>query len=228
MSRYYPALLDIRDRAAVVVGGNDVAAEKAAALAACGAQVTVISPEFCEALQAQAKRGAVKLCQRHFAPDDLAGAFVIIAASNDPNLVETIWSAAQQNGQLVNSVDQPERCSFILPSILRRGPLTIAVSTEGTSPSLAKRIRQQLEQHFSAAYEPYLRLAAAARARLRAGGVSYQERDEFFSEFFASDALVRLEQHNWMAAAEITARLLQRYHIEIEAATLVKEAGDGA
>lgn len=226
MSRYYPVLLDIRGRAAVVVGGNDVAAEKAAALAACGALVTVISAEFCEALQAQAERGAVRLCQRPATPDDLAGAFVVIAASNDPNLIETIWSAAQHNGQLVNSVDQPERCSFILPSILRRGPLTIAVSTEGTSPSLAKRIRQQLEQRFSAAYEPYLRLAAAARARLRAGGVPYQARDEFFSEFFASDALLRLEQQNWLAAAETTARLLQRYHIEVKATELVKEAND--
>lgn len=226
MSRYYPVLLDIRGRAAVVVGGNDVAAEKAAALAACGAQVRAISPEFCEALQAQAERGEVQLCQRHAAPDDLAGAFVVIAASNDPNLIEAIWSTTRQNGQLVNSVDQPERCSFILPSILRRGSLTIAVSTEGTSPSLAKRIRQQLEQHFSAAYEPYLRLAAAARARLRAGGVSYQARDEFFSEFFASDVLLKLERNNWLAAAETTARLLQRYHIEVKAAELMQETHD--
>jgi len=225
MSRYYPVLLDIRNRAAVVIGGNEVAAEKAAALAACGAQVTVISQEFCDALQAQAERGAVKLCQRPFTSDDLAGAFVVITASNDPNLAGTIWSATQHSGQLVNSVDQPERCSFILPSILRRGPLTIAVSTEGTSPSLAKRIRQQLEQRFSAAYVPYLRLAAAARARLRAGGVSYEERDKFFSEFFASDALMRLEQHNCKAAAETTARLLQRYQIEVKPAELVKEAG---
>ncbi len=224
MPNYYPALLDLRGRVAVVIGGDDVAAEKAAALAACGAQVTTISPEFSDALRALAERGSVKLCPRQYSPDDLAGAFVVVAATSDPNLSEAIWQETQRRQQLVNIVDQPERCSFILPSILRRGPLTIAVSTEGTSPSLAKRIRQQLEERFPAAYAPYLHLAAAARARLRAAGIPYKTRDEFFGEYAASDALARLEQHDWAAAAETTASLLRGYGIDANAAELGEEA----
>jgi precorrin-2 dehydrogenase/sirohydrochlorin ferrochelatase len=226
MARYYPVLLDLQGRVAVVIGGDEIAAEKAAGLAACGAQVTVISPQFCEALQAQAKEGTLTLCQRQYAPDDLAGAFVIIAATNDQAQVEAIWNETQHAGQLVNMVDKPKHCSFILPSILRRGPLTIAVSTDGASPSLAKRIRHQLEKLFPAAYGPYLRLAAAARARLRAGGVSYQERDTFFGAYAASNALTSLEQDDWTAAAETTATLLQRYGIAAQAAELKEEARD--
>jgi precorrin-2 dehydrogenase/sirohydrochlorin ferrochelatase len=224
MPSYYPVLLDLRGRAAVVIGGADVAAEKAAVLVACGAQVTAISPTFCEALLARAERGEVHLHQRAYMPGDLAGAFVVIAATNDPDLIAVIWKETQQNGQLVNIVDQPRHCSFILPSILRRGALTIAVSTEGASPSLAKRIRQQLEKLFPAAYAPYLRLAAAARQHLRAGDVSYHQRDEFFGAYFASDTLARLEQHDWMAAAETTATLLQCYGIEAQATALEEEA----
>lgn len=228
MPRYYPMLLDLQGRAAVVIGGDEVAAEKAAGLVACGAQVTVINPQFCEALQAQAEQGTLKLCQRQYTRDDLAGAFVVIAATNDQQHVEAIWNETQRAGQLVNMVDKPGYCSFILPSVLRRGPLTIAVSTDGASPSLAKRIRQQLEKLFPAAYSPYLRLAAAARARLRAGGVSYQARDAFFGEYAASDALASLEQDDWTAAAETTATLLQRYGIAAQAAELKEEASDDA
>ena len=93
---------------------------------------------------------------------------------------------------MVNIVDIPERCSFIMPSILRRDQLTIAVSTEGASPSLAKRIRQNLEESFPPVYGTYLRLAALARTQLRKNGVSYERRDDFFSDFFTSDVLARL------------------------------------
>ncbi len=226
MPRYYPVMLDLQGRAAVVIGGDEIAAEKAAGLAACGAQVTVISPHCCEVLRAQAAQGLLKLCQRPYRSGDLAGAFVVVAATNDQEQVEAIWRETQSAGQLLNMVDKPGRCSFILPSVLRRGLLTIAVSTEGASPSLAKRIRHQLEKLFPAAYGPYLRLAAAARARLRAGGVSYQERDAFFGEYAASDALTSLEQDDWAAAAETTAALLQRYGIVAQAAELKEEASD--
>jgi precorrin-2 dehydrogenase/sirohydrochlorin ferrochelatase len=117
----------------------------------------------------------------------------------------------------------PRYCSFILPSILRRGELTIAVSTEGSSPGLAKRIRQQLEKLFSAAYEPYLRLAGAARARLRAHHITYRQRDDFFGEYFESGVLGSLEGGDLTEAAAITQSLLRGYGIEAPAATLEEE-----
>ncbi len=123
MPRYYPVMLDIQGRAAVIIGGNEIAAEKAAALAACGAQVTAISPTCSDALRTQAKQGTARLCQRHYRPDELAGAFIVIAVTNDQTMIEAIWSETRRHGQLVNIVDKPRRCSFILPSILRRGSL---------------------------------------------------------------------------------------------------------
>jgi precorrin-2 dehydrogenase/sirohydrochlorin ferrochelatase len=227
MPNYYPILLDIRGRPAVVVGGDVVGAEKVAALAASGANVTVIAADACDELRTLAERGAVTLREKAYAPGDLKGAFVVVAAvTHDPALVEAIWAETQERGQLVNIVDVPERCTFILPSILRRGQLTIAVSTEGASPSLAKRIRQQLEALFPPAYDAYLRLAAAARAHLRARGVSYARRDDFFGHFFASDALARLTTNDARGAAAMTAALLRSYETDVPEATLEEAVYD--
>jgi precorrin-2 dehydrogenase/sirohydrochlorin ferrochelatase len=213
-AHYFPILLDLRGRAAKVVGGNPVAAEKARALAASGARVTVLAPTFCAELHelASTAPSRVTLCQKAYETGDLAGAFVVVAAvTHDPRLSAAIWEETQLRSQLVNIVDLPERCTFILPSVLRRGQLTIAVSTAGASPSLAKRIRQRLEGLFSPAYGPYLRLAAAARTHLRASGVPYDRRDAFFARYNASDALSRLEAGDTRGAASITARLLRDF-----------------
>ncbi len=220
MPEYYPVMLDVRGRLAIVVGGDRVAAEKAAALSASGAQVSVINPTFCDELLMQAEYKRVTLHRKVYEPGDLEGAFVVVAATNDTQLVEAIWTETQRSGQLVNIVDIPERCSFIMPSILRRGQLTIAVSTEGASPGLAKRIRQNLEEIFPLAYGTYLRLAALARTRLRKNGVSYERRDDFFSDFFTSEVLARLVEGNVAQATVITAELLRRYEVDVPASVL--------
>ena len=220
MPEYYPVMLDVRGRLAIVVGGDRVAAEKAAALSASGAQVSVINPAFCDELLMQAEYKRVTLRRKAYEPGDLEGAFVVVAATNDTQLVEAIWTETQRSGQLVNIVDIPERCSFIMPSILRRDQLTIAVSTEGASPGLAKRIRQNLEEIFPLAYGPYLRLAALARTHLRKNGVSYERRDDFFSDFFTSDVLARLVEGNEAQATVITAELLRRYEVDVSASVL--------
>ncbi len=220
MPKYYPVMLDVRGRLAIVIGGDRVAAEKAAALSASGAQVSVIHPAFCDELLRQAGNKRVTLRHKAYEPGDLEGAFIVVAATNDPQLVEAIWAETQQRGQLVNIVDVPERCSFIMPSILRRDQLTIAVSTEGASPSLAKRIRQNLEEIFPLAFGPYLRLAALARTHLRKNTVSYERRDDFFSDFFTSDVLPQLVEENVAQAAVITAQLLQQYGVDISASVL--------
>jgi precorrin-2 dehydrogenase / sirohydrochlorin ferrochelatase len=217
MPNYYPVMLDVRGRLAIVVGGDRMAAEKAAGLVSSGADVRVISPEFCDELLAQAEHKRVMLLRKSYEPGDLAGAFVVIAATNDPQLVQAIWNETQERGQLVNIVDVPERCSFIMPSILRREPLTIAVSTEGASPGLAKRIRRDLEEIFPPTYGTYLRLAALARTHLRQHGVSYEHRDEFFEDFHTSDVLNKLVEGDILQAVAITSSLLQRYDIDVSA-----------
>ena len=228
MPNYYPLMLDVRGRQAIVIGGDRVAAEKAAALAASGAFVSVLSQEFCAELLALAEQKRVTLRRKAYEPGDLAGAFVVIAATNDLQLIQAIWAETQERGQPVNIVDVPEYCSFILPSVLRRGQLTIAVSTEGTNPGLAKRIRQSLEELFPPAYGTYIQLAALARAYLRENGVSYDRRDDFFRDFFTSDVLQQLAEENTAQATVVTAALLQIYGVDVpadvlEAALLAEE-----
>ena len=220
MPKYYPVMLDVRDRLAIVIGGDRVAAEKAAALTASGAHVSVINPAFCDELLIQAEHKKVTLQRKAYEPGDLAGAFVVIASTSDPQLIQAIWTETQAHGQLVNIVDVPAYCSFIMPSVLRRGQLTIAVSTEGASPGLAKRIRHNLEEIFPLAYGPYLRLAALARTHLRKNGVSYERRDDFFRDFFTSRVLASLVEGNVTQATVITAALLQEYSIDVPANAL--------
>ena len=220
MPSYYPILLDIRDRLAVVIGGDRIAAEKAVALAASGAHVTVLAPSFCDELHALAgdSDGDVSLCAKAYAPGDLAGAFVVVASTRDPEEIAAIRAETRQRNQLLNVVDVPAACDYIVPSILRRGQLTIAVSTEGASPSLAKRIRQRLEAQFPPTYAAYLRLAAAARQELRAAGVAYDRRDDFFATYDTSGVLALLDAGNSNGAAALTAVLLRNYGV---AASLV-------
>jgi len=225
MPDYYPVMLDMRARPALVVGGNQVAAEKAAALSAVGAHVTVMNPDFCSELHELAARNPnVKLCYKAYEPGDLAGAFVVVAtATYEPELAEAIWQEAQRNNQLVNIVDLPARCNFIVPSILRRGQLTISVSTGGTSPGLAKRIRQRLETLFPAEYATYMRLASIVRGYLRQAGLSYAQRDEFFGEYFASDILDLLIDQDEVEAFANVVRLLRIYHIDISVSTIIHD-----
>ena len=223
MSKYYPIMLDIRDRSAIVIGGDSIAAEKASALSASGAQVTVLSPEFCTELLLQAERKQVALWKKAYEAGDLEGALLVIAATNDQRLIDAICTETKARGQLVNIVDVPRYCSFIIPSILRREQLTIAVSTEGASPGLAKRIRQSLEEQFPLAYGVYLRLASIARAHLRKNEISYAMRDDFFGEYYASSILTRLDDGNLELAVEETSNLLKTYNVAVTDSMLKAE-----
>lgn len=213
-------MLDVRDRPVIVVGGDRIAAEKAAALAASGARVSVFAPAFSEEVLALAERGQVTLRTKDYEPGDLTGAFVVVAAITDPQLIEAVWQETQRNGQPVNIVDVPRYCTFILPSVLRRGKLTIAVSTEGASPSLAKRIRQQLEASFPLAYEDYIDLAAQARVYLRQQGIAYDTRDAFFRDFMASPVLDALRAGERGRALELTGELLRTYGVNVQVSEL--------
>lgn len=228
MPNYYPIMLDVRGRNALVIGGNRIAAEKAATLQASGAQVTIQSPEFGAEVQALYEQQRVTLHQKAYAAGDMVGAFVVLASTNDQQLIDTLWHEAQERGTLLNIVDVPARCNFILPSILRRDQLTIAVSTEGASPSLARRIRQQLETLFPPVYGSYLRLASVVRAHMRKQGLPYDRRDDYFGDYYASDVLTHLEQDNQAQAVATATELLARYDVSVPTETIhadMKEAG---
>jgi len=227
MPAYYPLMLDLRGRSAIVIGGNSVAAEKAATLAASGALVRVLSSTYCPEMRHLAEDQQVTLAYKAYQTGALAGAFVVVAATNDQQLIEAIWSETQERGQLVNIVDVPKYCNFIVPSILRRGQLTIAVSTEGASPGLAKRIRHELEEHFPPTYGTYIRLASIVRKHLRTSGVSYERRDDFFGDFFDSVVLAQVVSGNLEQAIATTENILQRYDITLPASDMAAELQEG-
>ncbi len=223
MPEYYPVMLDVRGRRAIVLGGDDLAAEKAAALVASGARVEVIHPDVGEALLGMVERGEVTLRMKRYESGDLEGAFVVVAVAREQELIEAIWRETQERGQPVNIVDVPRYCSFILPSVLRRGHLTVTVSTEGASPGLAKRVRRQLEETFVPAYGAYVDLAALARAYLRRQGVDYETRDLFVEDFMHSAVLELLNAGETARALTVTAELLQAYGVVVEGEVLRRE-----
>ncbi len=167
---YYPVALDLRDRPCLVVGGGPVAEAKVEGLLAAGARVTVVSPALSERLESWARAGRIAYAQREYTASDLDGHQLVFSATDRRDLTETVARDARQRGVWVNAADDPKYCDFLLPSVLRRGRLQIAVSTGGASPALAARVRRDLESYFTPEYEDFVELAAEVRRELRASG----------------------------------------------------------
>ncbi len=163
---YYPAVLDLRGRNCLVVGGGTVAERKVESLLECGARVKVVTREATSGLAELARSGSIEFDLRDYASDDLLGIFLVIAATDEPAVQARIGSEAKERGLLVNVVDDPANCTFIVPAVARRGELSIAVSTGGRSPALAARIREKLEALFGPEYEEWVDLLGQLRATL--------------------------------------------------------------
>ncbi len=140
--KYYPAFLNLKEKYCVVIGGGRVAERKIRALLRAGASVTVISPVITKNIKSLVQKNKVKLLQRNYRKGDLKKAFLTIAATSSKELHAKI---AREFKGLLNVVDEPELCNFIVPSVVKRGPLTIAISTSGASPAMAKTIRKEIE-----------------------------------------------------------------------------------
>ncbi len=164
--KYYPVNLNIYNQNCLVVGGGGVACRKVKTLIDCGAVVTVVSPEARESIESMAESGRITLIRREYRSGDLEGKFMVIGATSDMPLNRRISADAQKRNMLCNIADVPEACNFILPAVVRRGDLIIAVSTSGKSPAFAKKLRQDLEKTFGGEYARFLDLMGAVRKRL--------------------------------------------------------------
>ena len=164
--RYFPINLDVRGKPAVVVGGGAVAARKCSALLDAGAHVTVIAPRLNSSLTEMSEKGGILHVAREFAPGDLAGAFLVFAATDSPLVNRTVAEEAKARNILADIADAPELGSFTLPAVMRRGDLQIAVSTGGKSPALARLIREQLEALYGPEYGAALELLGKLREKL--------------------------------------------------------------
>ncbi len=167
MTDGYPITLLLAHQRCVVVGGGAVATRKVRGLLKAGAAVTVIAPNIAEELQTLAASGEIDVKVREASLADIREAFLVIVATDQYDVNERISRAALQAGQLVNVVDHPELCNFFVPATIRRGPMSIAVSTDGTSPMLARRLRQQLEGLFGPEYGELAELLGRLREDLK-------------------------------------------------------------
>jgi len=177
---FYIACLKLTGRRCLVVGAGLIALEKVEGLLACDASVTIVAPDAVPALRALVDEGSIEWFAREYVAADLEGTFMVIAATDDTDTNIRVYDDAEARAMLVNVVDVPPLCNFILPAIVRTGPLAIAISTAGASPALAKRMKREISELFG---EPYARLAVMlndARGWAKATLPTYQERKEFF------------------------------------------------
>ncbi len=185
---FYIACLKLSGRRCVVVGGGDIGLEKVEGLLACDGEVTLIAPDAIEPLRELADEGSIQWERRSYAgPADLEGVFMVIAATNDTDVNISVYEDAERRAMLVNVVDVPPLCNFILPAIVRSGPLAIAISTAGASPALAKRIRNEIADEYG---QPYARLAVLlndVRGWAKGTLPTYQDRKEFFESIVNGD-----------------------------------------
>ncbi|HEV3227878.1 MAG TPA: bifunctional precorrin-2 dehydrogenase/sirohydrochlorin ferrochelatase [Solirubrobacteraceae bacterium] len=183
----YIACLRLDGRPCLVVGGGEVGVEKVEGLLACEARVTLVAPEAEPALQEYAREGSIEWRQRPYRPEDLEGMFLAIASTDDTDTNIRVFKDAERRAMLVNVVDVPPLCNFILPAIVRNGPLAIAISTAGASPALAKRMKAEIAEQFG---EPYARLALLlneARGWAKGTLPTYQDRKVFFESIVNGD-----------------------------------------
>ena len=184
---FYIACLKLTGRRCVVVGGGDIGLEKVEGLLASDAKVVLIAPDAIEPLQELAAEGSIEWERREYRSEDLERTFIAIAATDDTDVNIRVYEDAERRAMLVNIVDVPPLCNFILPAIVRTGPLAIAISTSGASPALAKRMKREIAAEFG---EPYARLAEVlneVRGWAKATLPTYQDRKEFFESIVNGD-----------------------------------------
>ena len=164
---YYPLFVDLRGKKVIIVGGGDVAERKVKGLSGTQALIKVISPKITEGLEKMALDGLIDHVARTFVPEDLDGAWLVIAATDDPIVQRDVHREASGHRIFCNVVDQPGLCSFIVPSTVRRGDLCLAISTGGKSPALAQHLRRKLEEELSPVYGIYVSLLGALRQLIK-------------------------------------------------------------
>lgn len=169
-----------------MVGGGAVAERKALGLLSAGALVTVVSPRATKGLSRLAKEGQIRLLKKGFSPGDLEGFFLVMAAAGSREVNEAAWDGARTRGQLVNVADDPQRCSFILPAVVDRGPLVVAISTSGRSPALARALREELEEAIGGEYETFVEILGAARKKLLKSSPGRDKKESIIKDLVAS------------------------------------------
>jgi precorrin-2 dehydrogenase / sirohydrochlorin ferrochelatase len=198
----FPILVKIKARKCLVVGAGKIATAKAAGLLSHGAEVLVVSPRATEWIRAQADGGKLTWERRNFADSDVEGAFLVVAATNSNSTNEAVFRACQARSVLCNVVDEPERCDFFYPAIVRRGPLQIAISTGGRSPGLARRLRTELERQFGPEYGEWVEYVGEMRKQTLSRQLDKDERDRLLDQIASRESFESFVQQRGSAKVQ--------------------------
>ncbi|MEO5342662.1 MAG: siroheme synthase CysG [Gammaproteobacteria bacterium SHHR-1] len=207
---FLPIFIKIKEKPCLVVGGGEVAARKVALLLRAGARVRLVAPDVHAELRALAEGGQIEHLSRPFIEADMAGAALVIAATDAPQVNQSVVAEAERLGIPVNAVDQPELCSFIVPSIIDRSPVIAAVSTGGASPVLARLIRSRLESLIPAGYGRLAELANRYRDRVKARFASGKQRRNFWEQVLEGGVAERVFSGHLAEAELMMEQALQR------------------
>ena len=208
MNTYYPVYIQLRGKLCVVIGGGKIAEGKVEGLLDVQANVTVISPDLTPRLRELAEAKQIAYLARLYHPGDLTGAFLVICATDQTDVNHQVWQEATANRQLVNVVDDTPRCNFIAPSILRKGDLTIAISTSGKAPALAVRLKERFQRELGPQYARFLELAGELREPLAQHVPDFERRKALWYELVDSDIFDVLARGDESAAREIISRVV--------------------
>jgi precorrin-2 dehydrogenase/sirohydrochlorin ferrochelatase len=203
MKKYYPVSLDMTDKRCVIIGGGAVAERKAERLIECGAQVTIVSRALTPLLEDKKKVNAFEHIDTDYEKQTLRGAFMVIGATDRDDVNAQVSQDARSLGMLVNIVDDPDRCNFILPSLVQQGDLSIAVSTGGKSPALARKIKEDLLQQFGPEYEILLSIMGSLRKKILAQGNASEANKAVFEALVHSDMMQAIREGNRVKVKKI-------------------------
>ncbi len=173
----FPMYVDLKGKQCVIVGGGEVASRKAEILLRFEAVVNVIAPELCSSILELHEQGFLKIQKSTYSQDNIEGAFLVVAATSSTQVNELVYNDAVKSNIPVNVVDDPEKCTFIFPAVVKRGPLTIGISTSGVYPALSKKIRKISEEVFPETYSQMLEMLADFRSRIRKSSLTQPEKE---------------------------------------------------
>ena len=204
---YYPIFLNLKGKKVVVIGGGKVAERKILALLKTSADITVVSPEITKKIKKEKVKGGIKHICRQYRKGDLRKAFLVIAATDSPNVNEQVSKDAPC---LVNVVDTPHLCNFIVPSVIKRNPLTIAVSTSGVSPALSRSIRKELEKMYGSEFSHYLKLLKRIRTEAMRVIKDKRKRGEFLKAIASEKIIEMLREKGFKETQRLAEDLLRK------------------
>ena len=201
--KYYPVCLNIQGRRCVVIGGGEVGERKAGRLVESGAAVIVVGSHLTPLLLQMKEEGKIAHIDSDYGEEHIRDAFLVIGATDSDDVNETIARDARERGILANIVDDPDNCDFILPAILERGELLVAVSTSGKSPALAAKVRDEVSAFIGPEYEMLIEIMARLRQMVQKKGLSPEENKKLFEAVINSDIAERIRAEDWGGVAEV-------------------------